>query len=51
MSTCQLSFKAELGSISILENQGFITHLKFHKTNNQRPLLQLLEAKNQIKQC
>lgn len=50
MSTCQLSFDTSLGFISIIEDQGLITHIKFKKIANKQPSLQLLKAKNEIKQ-
>ena len=50
MSTCQLSFNTRLGFISITENQGLITHIKFEKIANKKPSLQLLKAKNEIRQ-
>jgi methylated-DNA-[protein]-cysteine S-methyltransferase len=50
MSTCQLSFNTSLGFISIIENQGFITHIKFQKITNKKPSLRLLKAKYEIRQ-
>jgi methylated-DNA-[protein]-cysteine S-methyltransferase len=50
MSTCQLSFNTSLGFISVIENQGLITHIKFEKIAIKKPSLQLLKAKNQIRQ-
>ena len=50
MSTCQLSFNTSLGFISIIENQGFITHIKFQKISNKKPSLRLLKAKYEIRQ-
>ena len=50
MSTCQLSFNTSLGFISIIENQGFITHIKFQKIANKKPSLRLLKAKYEIRQ-
>ena len=50
MSTCQLSFDTSLGFISIIEDQGLITHIKFQKKANKKPSLQLLKAKNEIRQ-
>jgi methylated-DNA-[protein]-cysteine S-methyltransferase len=50
MSTCQLSFNTSLGFISVIENQGLITHIKFEKIANKKPSLQLLKAKNEIRQ-
>ena len=50
MSTCQLSFNTSLGFISIIENQGRITHIKFQKLANKKPSLQLLKAKYEIRQ-
>ena len=50
MSTCQLSFNSRIGFISIIENQGLITHIKFQKKANKKPSLQLLKAKNEIRQ-
>ncbi len=50
MSTCQLSFNTSLGFISVIEDQGLITHIKFEKIANKKPSLQLLKAKDEIKQ-
>ncbi len=50
MSTCQLSFNTRIGFISIIENQGLVTHIKFQKIANKKPSLQLLKAKNEISQ-
>lgn len=50
MSTCQLSFDTSLGFISIIEDQGLITHIKFEKIANKKPSLKLLKAKNEIRQ-
>ena len=50
MSTCQLSFDTSLGFVSITEDQGLITHIKFEKIANKKPSLQLLKAKNEIRQ-
>ena len=50
MSTCQLSFNTSLGFISIIENQGRITHIKFQKLDNKKPSLRLLKAKYEIRQ-
>jgi methylated-DNA-[protein]-cysteine S-methyltransferase len=50
MSTCQLSFNTSLGFISVIENQGLITHIKFEKIAIKKPSLQLLKAKNEIRQ-
>ena len=50
MSTCQLSFNTSLGFISIIENQGRITHIKFQKLANKKPSLRLLKAKYEIRQ-
>ena len=50
MSTCQLSFNTSLGFISIIENQGRITHIKFQKIANKKPSLRLLKAKYEIRQ-
>jgi methylated-DNA-[protein]-cysteine S-methyltransferase len=50
MSTCQLSFNTSLGFISIIENQGRITHIKFQKMANKKPSLRLLKAKYEIRQ-
>ena len=50
MSTCQLSFNTSLGFISVIEDQGLITHIKFEKTANKKPTLQLLKAKDEIRQ-
>jgi methylated-DNA-[protein]-cysteine S-methyltransferase len=50
MSTCQLSFDTSLGFISIIEDQGLITHIKFQKSDSKKPSLQLLKAKNEIRQ-
>jgi methylated-DNA-[protein]-cysteine S-methyltransferase len=50
MSTCQLSFNTSLGFISIIENQGRITHIKFQKIANKKPSLQLQKAKYEIRQ-
>jgi methylated-DNA-[protein]-cysteine S-methyltransferase len=50
MSTCQISFDTSLGFISIIEDKGLITHIKFQKLDYKKPSLQLLKAKNEIKQ-
>jgi methylated-DNA-[protein]-cysteine S-methyltransferase len=50
MSTCQLSFNTSLGFISVIENQGLITCIKFEKIANKKPTLQLLKAKDEIRQ-
>ena len=50
MSTCQLSFDTILGFVSITEDQGLITHIKFQKLDNKKLSLQLLKAKNEIRQ-
>jgi methylated-DNA-[protein]-cysteine S-methyltransferase len=50
MSTCQLSFNTSLGFISIIENQGRITHIKFQKIANKKPSLRLQKAKYEIRQ-
>jgi methylated-DNA-[protein]-cysteine S-methyltransferase len=50
MSTCQLSFNTSLGFISVIEDQGLITHIKFEKIANKKPSLQLLKAKVEIRQ-
>ena len=50
MSTCQLSFDTSLGFISVIEDQGLVTHIKFEKIANKKPSLQLLKAKDEIKQ-
>ena len=50
MSTCQLSFDTSLGFISIIEDQGLITHIKFQKLDIKKPSLQLLKAKDEIRQ-
>jgi methylated-DNA-[protein]-cysteine S-methyltransferase len=50
MSTFQLSFKTELGFISIIENEGYITDITFKKISKQKSNAQLLKVKNQIKQ-
>ncbi len=50
MSTYQLSFDTNLGFISIIEDQGLITHIKFQKLDNKKRSLQLLKAKNEIRQ-
>ena len=50
MSTCQLSFNTSLGFISVIEDQGLITHIKFEKIANKKPSLQLLKAKYEIRQ-
>ena len=50
MSTCQLSFNTSLGFISVIEDQGLITHIKFEKIANKKPSLQLLKAKDEIRQ-
>jgi methylated-DNA-[protein]-cysteine S-methyltransferase len=50
MSTCQLSFNTSLGFISIIEDQGLITHIKFQKLENKKPSLHLLKAKDEIRQ-
>ena len=49
MSTFQLSFKTELGFISVIENEGYITDITFRKITTQRSTTQLLKVKNQIK--
>ena len=50
MSTFQLSFKTELGFISVIENEGYITDITFKKISKQKSNAQLLKVKNQIKQ-
>ena len=50
MSTCQLSFDTSLGFISIIEDQGLITHIKFQNIDNKKPSLKLIKKKNEIKQ-
>ena len=50
MSTCQLSFNTSLGFISVIEDQGLITHIKFEKKANKKPSLQLLKARDEIRQ-
>ena len=50
MSTFQLSFKTELGFISVIENEGYITDITFKKISKQKSNTQLLKVKNQIKQ-
>jgi methylated-DNA-[protein]-cysteine S-methyltransferase len=50
MSTCQLSFNTSLGFISVTEDQGLITLIKFKKKANKKPSLQLLKAKDEIRQ-
>ncbi len=50
MSTCQLSFNTSLGFISIIEDQGSITHIKFQKLDHKKTSLQLLKAKDEIRQ-
>jgi len=50
MSTCQLSFNTSIGFISVIEDQGLITHIKFEKIANKKPSLQLLKAKDEIRQ-
>ena len=50
MSTCQLSFNTSLGFISVIEDQGLITHIKFEKIASKKPSLQLLKAKDEIRQ-
>jgi methylated-DNA-[protein]-cysteine S-methyltransferase len=50
MSTYQISFYTNLGFISVIEDQGLITHIKFEKIANKKPSLQLLKAKDEIKQ-
>ncbi len=50
MSTCQLSFNTRIGFISIIESQGLVIHIKFLKIANKKPSLQLLKAKNEIKE-
>ena len=50
MSTCQLFFNTSLGFISAIEDQGLITHIKFEKIANKKPSLQLLKAKDEIRQ-
>jgi methylated-DNA-[protein]-cysteine S-methyltransferase len=49
MSTFQLSFKTELGFISVIENEGYITDITFKKISKQKSNAQLLKVKNQIK--
>jgi methylated-DNA-[protein]-cysteine S-methyltransferase len=50
MSTCQLSFNTSLGFITVIEYQGLVTHIKFEKMANKKPSLQLLKAKEEIRQ-
>ena len=50
MSTCQLSFNTSLGFISVIEDQGLITHIKFEKIANKKPSLKLLKVKDEIRQ-
>jgi methylated-DNA-[protein]-cysteine S-methyltransferase len=50
MSTFQLSFKTDLGFISVIENEGYITDITFKKISKQKSNAQLLKVKNQIKQ-
>ena len=50
MSTFQLSFKTELGFISVIENESYITDITFKKISKQKSNTQLLKVKNQIKQ-
>ncbi len=50
MSTFQLSFKTELGFVSVIEVDGYITDITFEKISKQKISPQLLKAKNQIKQ-
>jgi methylated-DNA-[protein]-cysteine S-methyltransferase len=49
MSTFQLSFKTDLGFISVIENEGYITDITFKKISKQKSNAQLLKVKNQIK--
>jgi methylated-DNA-[protein]-cysteine S-methyltransferase len=49
MSTFQLSFKTELGFISVIENEGYITNIAFRKITKRKSTAQLLKVKNQIK--
>jgi methylated-DNA-[protein]-cysteine S-methyltransferase len=50
MSTFQLSFKTELGFISVIEVDGYITDIAFKKISKQKRNPHLLKVKNQIKQ-
>ena len=50
MSTFQLSFKTELGFVSVMEVDGYITDVAFKKLSKQKSSPQLLKVKNQIKQ-
>ena len=50
MSTFQLSFKTELGFVSVIEVDGYITDIAFKKISKQKSNPQLLKVKNQIKQ-
>ena len=50
MSTFQLSFKTELGFVSVMEVDGYITDIAFKKISKQKSSPQLLKVKNQIKQ-
>ena len=48
MSTFQLSFKTELGFVSVMEVDGYITDIAFKKISKQKSSPQLLKVKNQI---
>ena len=48
MSTFQLSFKTELGFVSVIEVDGYITDITFKKISKQKSNPQLLKVKNQI---
>ena len=50
MSTFQLTFKTELGFVSVIEVDGYITDIAFKKISKQKNTPQLLKVKNQIKQ-
>ena len=50
MSTFQLSFKTELGFVTIMEVDGYITDIAFKKISKQKSSRQLLKVKSQIKQ-
>ena len=50
MSTFQLSFKTELGFVSVMKVDGYITDIAFKKISKQKSSTQLLKVKNQIKQ-
>jgi methylated-DNA-[protein]-cysteine S-methyltransferase len=50
MSTFQLSFKTELGFVSVMKVDGYITDIAFKKISKQKSSPQLLKVKNQIKQ-